>query len=83
MILGSPDPDSTEIFADTVVSGDPTYAGALAGVSLNLPVFHVLEPDVRAASSDKVYAEQVELMEGVLESDRIIEAVQRVRNNNH
>ena len=62
------------------MSGDPTYAGALAGVSLNLPVFHVLEPDVRAASSGDVYAEQVELMEGVLESDRIIEAVQRVRN---
>jgi glycine reductase len=79
-LLGSPDPDSAEIFADTVVNGDPTYAGALAGVSLGLPVFHVLEPEVRAAASGSIYDSQVGLMEGVLESKLIIEAVRRVRN---
>ena len=34
-ILGSPDAESAEMFAETISLGDPTYAGALARVSLN------------------------------------------------
>lgn len=79
MILGSPDPDSTEIYAETVIRGDPTYAGPLTGLSLDLPVFHVLEPEVRESVDATIYDEHVGLMEGVLESERIIEAVRRVR----
>ena len=48
-ISWSPDAESAEMFAETVSLGDPTYAGALAGVSLKLPVYHVTEPEVRAA----------------------------------
>ena len=34
IILGAPDPDAAEMYAETVTLGDPTYAGPLAGVSL-------------------------------------------------
>ncbi len=44
VVLGSPDPESAELAAETVVNGDPTFAGPLAGVSLELPVYHILEP---------------------------------------
>ena len=47
-ILGSPDAESAGMFAETISLGDPTYAGALAGVSLRLPVYHITEPEVRA-----------------------------------
>jgi glycine/sarcosine/betaine reductase complex component A len=78
-ILGSPDAESAELFAETVALGDPTYAGALAGVSLKLPVYHVTEPEIRALIEPRVYAEQIELMEMALDTKAIHQAVRGVR----
>ena len=78
-ILGSPDAESAEMFAETIVHGDPTYAGALAGVSLGLPVYHVTEPEVRAIVDPGVYAAQIELIEMVLDMEAIHQAVRSVR----
>jgi len=78
-ILGAPDAESAEMFAETLSLGDPTYAGALAGVSLKLPVFHVTEPEVRAAVDPDVYAEQIEMMEMALDIATIHAAMQSVR----
>ena len=78
-ILGSPDAESAEMFAETVSLGDPTYAGALAGVSLGLPVYHATEPELKAAIDPKVYADQIEMMEMALETGAIWQAVQSVR----
>jgi betaine reductase len=78
-ILGSPDAESTQMFAETISLGDPTYAGALAGVSLKLPVFHVTEPEVRGTVDPRIYAEQIELMEMALDVDAIHQAARSVR----
>ena len=78
-ILGAPDAESAEMFAETISLGDPTYAGPLAGVSLKLPVFHVTEPEVRAAVDPDVYAEQIEMMEMALDIATIHAAMQSVR----
>ncbi len=79
-ILGSPDAESAEMYAETVSLGDPTYAGALAGVSLKLPVYHVTEPEIRALVDPAVYAEQIELMEIALDTDAIHQAVRGIRD---
>src|SRR5947208_2949902 len=47
VLLGTPDAESTQTLAQTVVAGDPSYAGPLAGVPLGLPVFHVFEPELK------------------------------------
>jgi glycine/sarcosine/betaine reductase complex component A len=78
-ILGSPDAESAGMFAETISLGDPTYAGALAGVSLKLPVYHVTEPEVRAIIDPGVYAAQIEMMELVLDVEAIHTAVRSVR----
>ena len=78
-ILGSPDAESAGMFAETISLGDPTYAGALAGVSLRLPVYHVTEPEVRAIVDPGVYAAQIEMMELVLDVEAIHHAVRSVR----
>ena len=78
-ILGSPDAESAEMFAETISLGDPTYAGALAGVSLKLPVYHATEPEFRAAVDAAVYAKQIELMELALDTEAIHRAVRSVR----
>ena len=65
VLLGTPDAESTQTLAQTVVAGDPSYAGPLAGVPLGLPVFHVFEPEVRDQVPGDVYEAQVALMGGI------------------
>jgi glycine/sarcosine/betaine reductase complex component A len=79
VVLGAPDAESAGIAAETVVLGDPSWAGPLAGVQLGLPVYHILEDELRDAVPDEVWEEQVGLMVDVLEVDAIAEAVQEFR----
>jgi glycine reductase len=79
VVLGSPDAESTGIYAETVTLGDPSYAGPLAGVSLRLPVFHILEPQIKEQVDPAVYAEQVGAMEIALDADGISTEMERIR----
>ena len=79
MILGSPDADSSELYAETLINGDPSWSGPLAGVSLNLPVYHVLEPEVKRQVDPAVYKEHLELMEIAMDVDGITQGLDRVR----
>ena len=79
VILGAPDPESAEIAAETLVLGDPTYAGALAEVQLGLDVYHVLEEPVRSQIPDEIWEEQIGVMADVLEAEEIGAAVKGMR----
>ena len=79
VILGAPDPESAEIAAETVVLGDPSYAGPLAGAQLGLDVYHVLEDDVRADVPDEVWEEQIGVMGDVLDAEGIAASVAAMR----
>jgi glycine reductase len=80
VVLGTPTPDSSEVYALTVTSGDPTWAGPLAGIALGMPVYHILEPEIKEQVDPAVYSEQVALSEMVLDSAAIAEVVHKVRN---
>ena len=41
VLLGTPNPESSRLYGITVTQGDPSWAGPLAGLPLNLPVYHV------------------------------------------
>ena len=47
VVLGGADLEGIEIAAETVKIGDPSLAGPLAGVQLELPVYHILESWVK------------------------------------
>ncbi len=79
VILGAPDADSAELYAETLVNGDPSWTGSLAGVALQLPVFHIMEPELKAQIEPSVYKEHLELMEIALDVDKITEGLDRVR----
>ena len=79
VLLGAPDAESAGIAAETVVLGDPSWAGPLAGVQLGLPVYHILEDQVRDSIPGDVWEEQVGLMVDVLEVDAIADAVREFR----
>ena len=59
VVLGAGDLEGAEISAETVTVGDPSFAGPLAGVSLRLPVYHILEPDIMNVVPKEVYEEAV------------------------
>ena len=71
VVLGASDLDGALISAETVTSGDPTFAGPLAGVSLKLPVYHVLEPAIKQAVPEDVYEENVGIWELAVEPEKI------------
>lgn len=79
VLLGAPDPEAAEISAETVIVGDPAYAGALAGAQLGLDVYHVLDDAVKAEVPEDVWEEQIGLMADVLEADALVAAVRSMR----
>lgn len=79
VVLGAPDPESAEIAAETVVLGDPSYAGPLAGTQLGLAVYHLLENDIRSDVPDDVWEDQIGVMTDVLDADGITAAVAGMR----
>ena len=80
VLLGTPTPASSRLYALTVTEGDPTWAGPLAGEALGLPVFHVIEPEVKAQVDEQVYQAEVGMTELALEDpEEIVAAVRGVR----
>lgn len=78
-MLGTPNAESTRLYALTVTAGDPSWAGALAGVGLGLPVYHITEDVLKRQIAPAAYEEHVALMEMVLEVEAIARAAQEVR----
>ena len=79
VLLGAPDAESAEISAETVVVGDPTYAGPLAEAQLGLEVYHVLEEEIRNAIPEEVWEDQIGVMADVLEVEEIAAAIKPFR----
>jgi betaine reductase len=79
VVLGASDLDGAEISAETVTLGDPSFAGPLAGVSLGLPVYHILEPDVRKCIPEDVYNESVGIMTMVVDPQEVGERFKTIR----
>ena len=81
VILGTPNAESSKLYGLTVTEGDPAWAGALAGANLNLPVYHITEPEIKAQIDPAIYQEQVGLTEMVLDTGEIFEALHEVRHD--
>jgi len=79
VILGGAEAEAAGLAAETVLTGDPTFAGPLAGVALNLAVYHVVEPAVKDLCDADVYEEQCGMMEMVLDVDEIISEMNEIR----
>ena len=79
VVLGTPDAESAGIFAETVTIGDPAFSGPLAGVQWGLPVYHVLEPEVKEVADPEVYEDEVAMMEISMDVEAISEEVGRFR----
>jgi betaine reductase len=81
VVLGVADLEGAEITAETVTVGDPSFAGPLAGVSLRLPVYHILEPAVKKTIPADVYEQQAGFMEMVVDTEEIGKKLQEIRKD--
>jgi len=79
VLLGAAEGEAAGLAAETVTVGDPTFAGPLANVSLNLSVYHVVEPEVKDNVDADIYEDQIGMMEMVLDVDDIVSEMKDVR----
>jgi betaine reductase len=79
VVLGAADLEGAEITAETVTVGDPSFAGPLSGVSLRLPAYHILEPEVKAAIPREVFEQQAGFMEMVVDTQEIARKFKEIR----
>jgi hypothetical protein len=80
VILGGAEAEASGLAAETVTTGDPTFAGPLTGVQLELPVYHILE--LKDIVPEDVWEDQISMMEMVLDVDDIIKEVTTYRTQN-
>lgn len=79
VVLGGAEAEASGLAAETVTSGDPTFAGPLAGVQLELPVFHIFE--LQEQIDPAIWEEQISMMEMVLDVDEIKKEVATYRGD--
>ena len=80
VLLGGADAEASGMIAETVIAGDPAFAGALTGVQLGLPVYHILEPEIKQEIDPAVYQANIGMMEMVLAVGDIVKEVSTIRS---
>ena len=78
-ILGANSPTAVEMMALTLKSGDPSYAGPLAGVELGIPSFHILEPDITRQIDPALYERELALSVLAMDVDEVIKPLTDIR----
>jgi glycine reductase len=79
VLLGGADPEASGLIAETVIAGDPAFAGALTGVQLGLPAYHILESEIKQEIDPAVYEANIGMMEMVLPVADIVKEVSSIR----
>jgi len=79
VLLGGADAEASGLIAETVIAGDPAFAGALTGVQLGLPAYHILEPEIKQEIDPAAYEANIGMMEMVLPVADIVKEVSSIR----
>lgn len=74
VVLGLNELENLRIMASTFKDGDPSYAGALAGIALGLKSFHILE--LKDAIPADVWRGEMSMQELEMEDDQL-EAIRK------
>jgi glycine/sarcosine/betaine reductase complex component A len=79
-VLGANSPAALEMTALTLRSGDPSYAGPLAGVALGIPSYHILEPEIIEQVDASIYDRELALSALAMDVDQVIAPMKSLRN---
>ncbi len=87
VILGCPNTECAELHAETMIAGDPSFAGPLTGVQLGLPVYHVMEAEVKNQIPKDAYQQYLKGFEPAFDEDEFSQLMKLIRAkytaNNH
>jgi hypothetical protein len=78
-VLGANSPTAVEMTALTLKSGDPSYAGALAGVALGIPSYHILEPEIVGQIDAALYDRELALSALAMDVGEVIAPMKAIR----
>lgn len=81
IVLGFLDESDCSIYAETFKDGDPTYAGPLAGLSLNLKTYHITEPEIKNKCDPKAYKDHAGIIETVINVEEIHKVLKAMRDS--
>lgn len=79
-VLGANSPTAVEMTALTLKSGDPSYAGPLAGVALGIPSYHILEPEVVDQIDAALYERELALSALAMDVEQVIAPMKAIRD---
>jgi len=79
-VLGANSAAAVEMTALTLKSGDPSYAGALAGVALGIPSYHILEPEIVGQVDATVYERELALSALAMDVDAVVAPMKSIRD---
>jgi glycine/sarcosine/betaine reductase complex component A len=78
-VLGANSPTAVEMTALTLKSGDPSYAGPLAGVALGIPSYHILEPEITGQIDGALYERELALPALAMDVTEVIAPMKAIR----
>ena len=78
-VLGANSAAAVEMTATTLKSGDPAWAGALAGIALGIPSYHVLEDAVTRQVDPVVFERELALSAMVTDVDEVTAPLRAIR----
>src|SRR5713226_6714645 len=79
-VLGANSPAAVEMTAMTLKSGDPSYAGPLAGIALGIPSYHILEPEIVEQIDAALYERELALSALAMDVSEVIEPMKTIRD---
>jgi glycine/sarcosine/betaine reductase complex component A len=78
-VLGANSSAAVEMTALTLKSGDPSYAGPLAGIALGIPSYHILEPEIVGQVDPALYDRELALSALAMDVDEVIAPMRALR----
>ena len=78
-VLGANSATAVEMTALTLKTGDPSYAGPLAGVALEIPSYHILEPEIVAQVDPALYERELALPAMAMDVGEVVKPLKTIR----
>ena len=78
-VLGANSATAVEMTALTLKSGDPSYAGPLAGIALGIPSYHILEPEITGQIDAALYDRELALPALAMDVAEVIAPMKAIR----
>ena len=79
-VLGANSATAVEMTALTLKSGDPSYAGPLAGVALGIPSYHILEAAIVEQIDPALYERELALPAMAMDVEEVVQPLKAIRD---